>query len=216
MRTYAQAPAMGAYLSSPVTGKELYEGEKEGYLEYGGASMQARRLGSGRQTTQALQPLRCLPDIIVHAATQCLQCCLPPAPVLSRQLARRCAERGAGAAQGWRRTMEDAHIAAVDLGNSPDAAMFGVFDGHGGRCVRSDPLTTCLRGEHTCWLPAHPPSERARARRQAARSCTAACRAERGQRQPARAATGARPDACAPRVHAARWQSSAKSTWRRR
>ena len=30
--------------------------------------------------------------------------------------------------------MEDAHIAAVDLGNSPDAAMFGVFDGHGGRC----------------------------------------------------------------------------------
>lgn len=95
MRTCAQAPAMGAYLSSPVTGKELYEGEKEGYLEYGGASMQARRPGSGRQTTQALQPLRCLPDIIVHAATQCLQCCLPPAPVLSRQLARRCAERGA-------------------------------------------------------------------------------------------------------------------------
>lgn len=36
--------------------------------------------------------------------------------------------------QGWRRTMEDAHIAAVDLGDSPDAAMFGVFDGHGGRC----------------------------------------------------------------------------------
>lgn len=31
---------MGAYLSSPVTGKELYEGGKEGYLEYGGASMQ--------------------------------------------------------------------------------------------------------------------------------------------------------------------------------
>ena len=31
---------MGAYLSSPVTGKELYEGAKEGYLEYGGASMQ--------------------------------------------------------------------------------------------------------------------------------------------------------------------------------
>jgi serine/threonine protein phosphatase PrpC len=29
--------------------------------------------------------------------------------------------------------MEDAHIATVDLGNAPDAAIFGVFDGHGGR-----------------------------------------------------------------------------------
>lgn len=35
--------------------------------------------------------------------------------------------------QGWRRTMEDAHIATTDLGGSPNAAMFGVFDGHGGR-----------------------------------------------------------------------------------
>ena len=29
--------------------------------------------------------------------------------------------------------MEDAHIATVELGGAPGAAMFGVFDGHGGR-----------------------------------------------------------------------------------
>ena len=29
--------------------------------------------------------------------------------------------------------MEDAHIAVLDLGNKTDTAMFGVFDGHGGR-----------------------------------------------------------------------------------
>ncbi|CAL5228991.1 g12230 [Coccomyxa viridis] len=28
--------------------------------------------------------------------------------------------------------MEDAHIASINLGNAPDAAIFGVFDGHGG------------------------------------------------------------------------------------
>lgn len=36
--------------------------------------------------------------------------------------------------------MEDAHIATINLGNSPDAAIFGVFDGHGGRwglCIRN-------------------------------------------------------------------------------
>ena len=31
--------------------------------------------------------------------------------------------------------MEDAHIATINLGNAPDAAIFGVFDGHGGRLV---------------------------------------------------------------------------------
>ena len=31
--------------------------------------------------------------------------------------------------------MEDAHIAVLELGNTPDTAMFGVFDGHGGRRV---------------------------------------------------------------------------------
>lgn len=29
--------------------------------------------------------------------------------------------------------MEDAHIAVLNLGNNADTAMFGVFDGHGGR-----------------------------------------------------------------------------------
>ena len=29
--------------------------------------------------------------------------------------------------------MEDAHIAVLELGNDAGMAMFGVFDGHGGR-----------------------------------------------------------------------------------
>jgi protein phosphatase 1G len=32
--------------------------------------------------------------------------------------------------QGWRRSMEDAHIANLDLGDG--VSIFGVFDGHGG------------------------------------------------------------------------------------
>ncbi len=32
--------------------------------------------------------------------------------------------------QGWRKTMEDSHIAELDLGNG--VSVFGVFDGHGG------------------------------------------------------------------------------------
>jgi serine/threonine protein phosphatase PrpC len=32
--------------------------------------------------------------------------------------------------QGWRRTMEDSHIINLDVGDG--AAVFGVFDGHGG------------------------------------------------------------------------------------
>lgn len=31
--------------------------------------------------------------------------------------------------------MEDAHIAQTNLGDTEDAAIFGVFDGHGGRCA---------------------------------------------------------------------------------
>ena len=34
--------------------------------------------------------------------------------------------------QGWRRTMEDSHIAHCDLDNG--VSLFGVFDGHGGWC----------------------------------------------------------------------------------
>ena len=35
--------------------------------------------------------------------------------------------------QGWRNTMEDAHIHKLDLAN--DVHIFGVFDGHGGKEV---------------------------------------------------------------------------------
>jgi hypothetical protein len=34
--------------------------------------------------------------------------------------------------QGWRRTMEDAHICAAKLHDRDDMSLFGVFDGHGG------------------------------------------------------------------------------------
>ena len=46
-----------------------------------------------------------------------------------------------GEIQGWRRNMEDAHIASVDLAShigvstSKKMALFGVFDGHGGKEV---------------------------------------------------------------------------------
>jgi serine/threonine protein phosphatase PrpC len=33
--------------------------------------------------------------------------------------------------QGWRRSMEDSHIAEKDLGGG--ISFFGVFDGHGGK-----------------------------------------------------------------------------------
>jgi len=32
--------------------------------------------------------------------------------------------------QGWRRSMEDSHIANLDIGDG--VSIFGVFDGHGG------------------------------------------------------------------------------------
>jgi serine/threonine protein phosphatase PrpC len=34
--------------------------------------------------------------------------------------------------QGWRISMEDAHICSMELGRNPKAALFAVFDGHGG------------------------------------------------------------------------------------
>ena len=37
--------------------------------------------------------------------------------------------------QGWRRTMEDSHIAHTDLDNG--VSLFGVFDGHGGEFYHS-------------------------------------------------------------------------------
>ena len=41
--------------------------------------------------------------------------------------------------QGWRKSMEDAHITSVTLGDKANTAMFGVFDGHGGRYGESLP-----------------------------------------------------------------------------
>ena len=35
--------------------------------------------------------------------------------------------------QGWRRTMEDSHIAQMNL--TGNVSVFGVFDGHGGKKV---------------------------------------------------------------------------------
>lgn len=34
--------------------------------------------------------------------------------------------------QGWRLSMEDAHLAITNFDNDPSAALFAVFDGHGG------------------------------------------------------------------------------------
>lgn len=38
---------------------------------------------------------------------------------------------GLSSMQGWRRSMEDAHISNLDIGDG--VAIFGVFDGHGGK-----------------------------------------------------------------------------------
>jgi|APFre7841882793_1041355.scaffolds.fasta_scaffold115838_1 protein phosphatase 1G len=37
--------------------------------------------------------------------------------------------------QGWRLNMEDSHLAEVKFMDSDQKALFGVFDGHGGREV---------------------------------------------------------------------------------
>ena len=42
---------------------------------------------------------------------------------------------GAVEMQGWRKSMEDAHITKTDFGGDPNAALFAVFDGHGGTLV---------------------------------------------------------------------------------
>mmetsp|Transcript_29364 Transcript_29364/g.53886 ORF Transcript_29364/g.53886 Transcript_29364/m.53886 type:complete len:522 (-) Transcript_29364:1698-3263(-) len=39
---------------------------------------------------------------------------------------------GGSSMQGWRKSMEDAHIAQLCLNNDPEISIFGVFDGHGG------------------------------------------------------------------------------------
>lgn len=45
--------------------------------------------------------------------------------------------------QGWRNTMEDSHIAAINLENK--VQVFGVFDGHGGKIFNI--LNTYLLGK---------------------------------------------------------------------
>jgi protein phosphatase 1G len=37
--------------------------------------------------------------------------------------------------QGWRKRMEDSHIAHLNIGNNNQIHVFGVFDGHGGKEV---------------------------------------------------------------------------------
>jgi protein phosphatase 1G len=37
--------------------------------------------------------------------------------------------------QGWRKRMEDAHVASVNIGQTKQTHLFGVFDGHGGKEV---------------------------------------------------------------------------------
>lgn len=39
---------------------------------------------------------------------------------------------GSSSMQGWRINMEDSHTHILALPDDPDAAFFGVYDGHGG------------------------------------------------------------------------------------
>ena len=41
-------------------------------------------------------------------------------------------EYAATGMQGWRKNMEDAHCAILNYGGDHTAALFAVFDGHGG------------------------------------------------------------------------------------
>lgn len=52
--------------------------------------------------------------------------------------------------QGWRRNMEDATIAEVDIGNGN--SLFGVFDGHGGtsECMQASKSQNWWR--HCSWV----------------------------------------------------------------
>jgi len=40
---------------------------------------------------------------------------------------------GATEMQGWRKSMEDAHITLAPFAGDPNSALFAVFDGHGGK-----------------------------------------------------------------------------------
>ena len=45
--------------------------------------------------------------------------------------------------QGWRRSMEDSHIAHTDLENG--VSLYGVFDGHGGKLDRTIGISNSLK-----------------------------------------------------------------------
>lgn len=62
---------------------------------------------------------------------------LPHSPITDKEVFEGSSEGsglryGGSAMQGWRRTMEDAHLAQLEVANDPNVAIFGVFDGHGG------------------------------------------------------------------------------------
>ena len=61
---------------------------------------------------------------------------------------------GVSAMQGWRRTMEDEHVVACgdEVGGGDEAAVFAVFDGHGGSevakfCQVHRQLAICQAGK---------------------------------------------------------------------
>jgi len=65
---------------------------------------------------------------------------LLPKPVTAKETedgASRCGRWafGVSSMQGWRRAMEDAHLALPDFDTERDLGLFGVFDGHGGGAV---------------------------------------------------------------------------------
>ena len=115
---------MGAYLSSPVTGKELYEGGKEGYLEYGGASMQVGVLPGFLQNS---------PLLLGSCAKMLLNAASVPASFLTTA-ASAAQSKGRRAPAGMAKDHGRCAHCGGGPGGQPDAAMFGVFDGHGGRC----------------------------------------------------------------------------------
>ena len=52
--------------------------------------------------------------------------------------------------QGWRINMEDAHLAVTKFPSDPSAALFGVFDGHGGNNKECTLNLNRKRGSRVC------------------------------------------------------------------
>ena len=62
-------------------------------------------------------------------------------------------EYGASAMQGWRNTMEDAHICELDMGDG--VHFFGVYDGHGGMILYQSLLILTLGHEVAEFVKEH-------------------------------------------------------------